>query len=70
MWQYAEEGVSKTYLRSPSTSGRSLVMAITRANSVTNVVMNATGELQLQILIESHKTIQKQIIKSTSGCMH
>lgn len=36
----------KTYLRSPSTSGRSLVMAITSANKVTNVVIKATGELQ------------------------
>lgn len=35
-----------TYLRSPSTSGRSFVMAITSANKVTKVVMNATGELQ------------------------
>lgn len=35
-----------TYLRSPSTSGRSFVMAITSANNVTKVVINATGALQ------------------------
>lgn len=40
--------VCETYLRSPSTSGRSLVMAITRANKVTKVVMKATGELQVK----------------------
>lgn len=34
-----------TYFRSPSTSGRSLVIAITKANIVTNVVIKATGEL-------------------------
>lgn len=38
--------IEKTYLRSPSTSGRSLVMAMTNANNVTKVVMNATGELE------------------------
>ena len=38
-----------TYLRSPSTSGRSFVMAMTRANNVTKVVMKATGELQVKI---------------------
>lgn len=37
---------NETYLRSPSTSGRSLVMAMTNANNVTNAVMKETGELQ------------------------
>ena len=32
--------VSMLYLRSPSTSGKSLVMAITVAKTVTNEVMN------------------------------
>lgn len=38
-----------TYLRSPSTSGRSFVMAMTNANMVTKVVMKATGELQVKL---------------------
>ena len=42
------EQISITYLRSPSTSGRSFVMAITSANNVTKVVMNATGELRVE----------------------
>jgi hypothetical protein len=37
--------LEKTYLRSPSTSGRSLVMAITKAKRVTKHVIKATGEL-------------------------
>lgn len=41
----------ETYLRSPSTSGRSFVMAMTSANNVTKVVMKATGELQVEIKI-------------------
>jgi len=36
-----------TYFRSPSTSGRSFVIAMTSANSVTKDVMNATGALQI-----------------------
>jgi len=38
----------ETHLRSPSTSGRSLVIAMTKANSVTKHVMKATGELHLE----------------------
>jgi hypothetical protein len=38
----------KTYLRSPSTSGRSLVIAITNAKNVTKVVIKTTGELQVE----------------------
>jgi GDP-D-mannose dehydratase len=43
--------VNETYLRSPSTSGRSFVIAMTSANNVTKVVMKATGELQVEIKI-------------------
>jgi hypothetical protein len=38
----------ETHLRSPSTSGRSLVIAMTKANSVTKHVIKATGELQIE----------------------
>ena len=39
----------RSYLRSPSTSGRSFVMAITNANKVTKVVMKTTEGLQTEI---------------------
>lgn len=46
---------SKTYLRSPSTSGRSFVIAITNAKNVTKVVIKTTGELQVDIQEQTHK---------------
>lgn len=47
-----------TYLRSPSTSERSFVMAITSANNVTKVVMKATGDLQAEIDVNVRVVIQ------------
>ena len=44
---YAVLYVKITYLRSPSTSGRSFVIAMTSANSVTKDVMKATGALHM-----------------------
>jgi hypothetical protein len=46
--QLQDNAKLETYLRSPSTSGRSLVIAMTKANSVTKHVMKATGELQIE----------------------
>lgn len=48
------------YLRSPSTSGRSLVMAMTNANNVTKVVMKATDELQVEIDSVKMRNFQEQ----------
>lgn len=49
----------KTYLRSPSTSGRSFVIAITNANNVTKVVMKTTGELQVEIQEQTYDKFSK-----------
>jgi len=50
---------TKTYLRSPSTSGRSFVIAITYAKNVTNVVIKTTGELRAEI----HEQIYNKLPK-------
>jgi len=50
---------TKTYLRSPSTSGRSFVIAITNAKNVTKVVMKTTGELQPKIQEEIYNKLTK-----------
>lgn len=52
-----------TYLRSPSTSGRSFVMAMTSANNVTNAVMKATGELQGKIDVSKIENMLKYHIQ-------
>jgi len=51
---------TKTYLRSPSTSGRSFVIAITNAKNVTKVVMKTTGELQSEIQEEIYNKLAKR----------
>jgi len=50
---------TKTYLRSPSTSGRSFVIAITNAKNVTKVVMKTTGELQPEIQEEIYNKLAR-----------
>ena len=49
--------VSMPNFLSPSTSGRSLVMAITVANTVTKTVMNAIGGLQTAVLEHQESTV-------------